>query len=307
MSEQESSAAQTEQTEAETPAPEKLSPGECLKQAREQAGLSPEQVAKDLYLDTRVIRAIEVDHFKEVGAPVYVKGYLRRYAKLVGLAEEGVLASYATLSDAPLTIDPIPATHGSIPEPRRTLPGWVWWAVVLLLVIVAAVKLLPDIWQETSAAVSTVVPTTTTTDANTDSPLNSSEARETPLAVTNGVVPAVTTDVVAPATVANAMAAATVTKNIAPATPGSGNVTMQLQFTDASWVEVYDANNQTLLYDMGSPTAPRVVNGAPPWRVTLGSASVVQVTINGRVRSVPANRLQANVAHFVVNAAGDIE
>lgn len=302
MSEQESNAAQTDRNEADTSSPVKLSPGECLKQARERVGLSPEQIAKDLHLDTRIIRSIEVDRFKDVGAPVYVKGYLRRYAKLVGLTEDGILASYAALSDTPLTIDPIPASHGSIPEPRRSLPGWVLWVVIILIVIVIAVKLLPNIWQESSAPAASSAAPANATDTNADqSPLSADNTRETPLAAAaNGVAPAVT-DAAAPTT--NTVA----TKSVMPAASTSGPVTMQLRFTDDSWVEVYGANNQTLLYDMGSPSTPRVVSGMPPWRVTLGSASVVQVTINGRARTVPANKVQANVAHFVVSAAGDIE
>jgi cytoskeleton protein RodZ len=120
---------------------EATTPGELLKQARERAGLSVERVAKDLYLDVHFIQAIEINNFKDLGAPVYAKGYLRRYAKLVGVAEDGILLGYQQMGGTPVS-DPIPAAMGTVPQSRKPLPRWVWWCVTGLLVLAGLMTLL---------------------------------------------------------------------------------------------------------------------------------------------------------------------
>ena len=62
--------------------------GERLRAGRERAGLSVAAAAEKLHLDPKVIEALEADRFAELGASVYVRGHLRRYADFVG--EPGV-------------------------------------------------------------------------------------------------------------------------------------------------------------------------------------------------------------------------
>jgi cytoskeleton protein RodZ len=284
MSDVEQPATPSETTEAPVAPVAHVSPGELLRQAREKAGLSPDQVAKDMLLDTRIVRAIEVDRFSEVGAPVYAKGYLRRYAKLVGVAESSVLASYDALLGPGAVVDPVPVSHNVIPPPRRALPQWVWWLVVAVVVLVAVVKIAelqndPILTQQAPPA-----PAQTSVDAQT---VVTADSAATPLE--------------------QAAAFSSATNNATDKLAANDSVTLTLRFTGNSWVEVYGANNQTLMYDMGTPDMPREVSGKPPLRVTLGSASLVSVSINDRVRNLPAEAVQANVAHFIVNAAGDIE
>ena len=68
------------------PAPRSI--GERLRAGRERAGLSVAAAAEKLHLDPKVIEALEADRFAELGASVYVRGHLRRYADFVG--EPGV-------------------------------------------------------------------------------------------------------------------------------------------------------------------------------------------------------------------------
>ena len=50
------------------------SPGTLLQQERIRRGLSVQQAAETLHLDTWIIEAIEVNHFLALGAPVYARG-----------------------------------------------------------------------------------------------------------------------------------------------------------------------------------------------------------------------------------------
>lgn len=57
--------------------------GERLRRAREQRGLSVEECAERLYLPATVIASLESEQFAELGAGVYARGHLRRYACLL--------------------------------------------------------------------------------------------------------------------------------------------------------------------------------------------------------------------------------
>ncbi len=81
------------------PAVELGSPGELLRRERERRMLSLQRAAEDLHLDTVTVEAIESDRFQALGAPVYAKGHLRKYATLLTT----LLAAARTASPTPST------------------------------------------------------------------------------------------------------------------------------------------------------------------------------------------------------------
>ena len=70
------------------------SPGARLKREREARGLTEQQAAESLNLDPTVVAALEANDFAALGAPVFVKGHLRRYASLLGLSEDEIVGAY---------------------------------------------------------------------------------------------------------------------------------------------------------------------------------------------------------------------
>lgn len=259
----------------EAATPKATTPGELLKQARERVGLSVERVAKDLYLDTRVIHAIELDRFQELGAPVYAKGYLRKYAKLVGVTEEGILQGYQQMGGA-VVPDPIPAAMGTIPESRKPLPTWVLWAVVCVLVLAGVMTLLnlrsPGTeGTQPGTMISQPLNAPGSPDAasiGADSPLNSLPVNATLSANTLGV---------------------------------------EFKFSGDSWVEVIDASNRQVLYELGVAGTVRQVQATPPLRVVLGAADAVSVQVNSKLLTVPQKNINDGVARFVVKPDGLLE
>lgn len=69
-------------------------PGAQLAQLREKKGFTKEYVAAKLHLRVRVIELLEADDYQHMPEPVFIKGYLRAYAKLLGLAPEPYLAVF---------------------------------------------------------------------------------------------------------------------------------------------------------------------------------------------------------------------
>jgi transcriptional regulator with XRE-family HTH domain len=71
--------------------------GDSLRQARQQLGLSVHDVAQKTRISGRWIEALEAAQLEGLPAPVFVSGYLRSYAKAVGLDGNLLLVRYREL------------------------------------------------------------------------------------------------------------------------------------------------------------------------------------------------------------------
>ncbi|WP_038046993.1 RodZ domain-containing protein [Thermus caliditerrae] len=97
--------------------------GERLRRAREERGLSLREAAERLALKVQVLEALEGCRFAELPEPALARGYLRRYARLLGLDPEPLLALYPGASPQEAT-----------PPPRRRGKGILWaWALAVLV------------------------------------------------------------------------------------------------------------------------------------------------------------------------------
>ena len=109
-------------TEA-TPAPDAgsgQSIGAQLAAARQARQLGVEMVAAELKLDAATIRALESDDRAALPAPIFVKGYLRSYARLLGLPEEDLVRAYSAQSGE---LPPLVIKRVSRPSPMLHLPS----------------------------------------------------------------------------------------------------------------------------------------------------------------------------------------
>lgn len=83
--------------------------GERIRAAREARGLSLSDAAEAIRIRSVYLAAIEEEHWKAIGAPVYTRGFLRTYARFLGIdPEEAVAAFNATQPAAPPVAGPPP-------------------------------------------------------------------------------------------------------------------------------------------------------------------------------------------------------
>jgi cytoskeleton protein RodZ len=73
------------------------SPGSQLRKARERKGLDQAKVAGQLNLSKSIVQSLESDDNEHLPAAVFVQGYLRKYARLVGLDEDAIIQAYQEL------------------------------------------------------------------------------------------------------------------------------------------------------------------------------------------------------------------
>lgn len=71
-----------------------VGPGELLRAAREKQGLTQENVAEKLRLRVQIIQDIESDNFETDVAATFSRGYIKLYAKMLGLNDQEILQAY---------------------------------------------------------------------------------------------------------------------------------------------------------------------------------------------------------------------
>ena len=72
------------------------SPGALLRAGREKSGLSIEQVAEKLHLLQSVVNSLEKDCYERIRGDTFVRGYMRNYARLLGIDGDEVVGRYNT-------------------------------------------------------------------------------------------------------------------------------------------------------------------------------------------------------------------
>src|ERR687885_924709 len=68
--------------------------GEVLEGARERGGLDIEEVAQRTKIRAKYLRALETEDWDTLPSPAYAKGFLRTYARLLGLDADALVDAY---------------------------------------------------------------------------------------------------------------------------------------------------------------------------------------------------------------------
>ncbi len=114
--------------------PSGIGPGERLQAARIQQGLSLDDVAGRMHLSPGILEAIEENNFEEITAPIFVKGYLRAYARIVALDEDEMIQQYVDYYSE--EDPPISSTSNTIPE-LSVADVRIKWTTYLVVVVLA--------------------------------------------------------------------------------------------------------------------------------------------------------------------------
>ena len=71
--------------------------GDKLREAREKRGLLWEKAHKDTKIHPNILKALEEDKGDEFLSPVYIKGFLKKYAQYLGLDSQQIVEEYESL------------------------------------------------------------------------------------------------------------------------------------------------------------------------------------------------------------------
>lgn len=230
--------------------------GSWLRQQREIRNINLREISDNTKIGMRYLEALEEDRFEVLPAPIFAKGFLREYAKYVGLDADEVVNYYLAAEQrrrAELGIEepPPPRTPpraSVVPQADGRKGLWIGLAVVVLLV--AAVAL----W------------------------LGRRSGESSEPAVTPPIAPPVSAPVPPPPAAASPEPAAA---------PADGPFTVNLSFTAECWVEaVVDGNRR--ISELRVQGESMQIEAAQSVVLTLGNAGAVRVDVNGRPVSLSA-------------------
>ncbi|RUR46584.1 RodZ domain-containing protein [Vreelandella populi] len=300
------------------------SPGELLLRQREQLGVPLGEAARALNLRPAVVEGLEQDRYDEIPVAAYRRGYLRAYARYLGLDDRLVLDSYQErfgAADAERKVAPV-----SVNRPPSKLGVWLF-RLMTVLVIAGLIGVTVMWWQSRGGSEPPSFDESPAMEENNELPPGAQEGAEPAPPTTPALsseqpgarltqpdeeadAAETTESQAAPAeteqtATVNDVAALDLAANISgeaaeePAPAGSTN-RLELTFNEQSWTEIFDANNQRVFVGLQTPGTTATVEGEPPFRLTVGNATGVVLRYQGEQVNLVERAGANNVARFTL-------
>lgn len=248
--------------------------GARLRMAREAAGLSQADVAARLKMPLRVVQSLEAEDWSRLGAPVFVRGQLRSYSRLLGLTIAPVVEAAGVAPVEPPTLTP----RSYVSPLQRFAEQAARRAVYIVMTVAIAIP----VWLATRPHLEVV--------AHDAAPL------DVPAQVRDGQR--------APVAASSARDPHPLVASLAPM-PARGAPALSLQLTGDSWVEVVAGDGRVLEQALLHAGERREYRAGEVAGVVLGNAGAVEVRNQGREADL-APFLRANVARFTVSSDGSL-
>lgn len=286
-----------EDQQAQTPSAPGQLPGRRLREAREHQRLKTEDVAERLHLQPAQVEALEDDDYSRFSAPIFISGYLRSYARLLGLDPESVIRALERQGlEQPPILSELTARMPSLRRRRGLSPR-----VRMAVIAGGTIAFMLVLW----LALRPVEVDTVPGEAASRTPDATVPAPEAPASVAPPPLPAATPEQ-SSAGVAQAPAPEP-EEEIREEPPPSTNEPMDelvLRFSGESWVEAADVTGRRMAYRMGNFPDVLRLRGLAPFDILLGNARNVTIEYNGKPYvDVPISR--TNVASFRLGEPND--
>ena len=241
----------------------RLGPGATLAKLRIERGLSAEDLALTLNLSLSTFKALEADDLARLPNPIFVRGYLRAYARLLLVPSAPLLAAFeqrlaeAGIEDRTSPPPPSLRPRGLRARLLRALfqhPGWVMAGVSALGAVLLGLMVLGA-------------------GAQLDAP-----KREVGDGSLFEAVP------LAPGVAESASLTPPETKLGADGRPelwvGDGGARLELAYASESWTEVRNGADRLVYQGAPAPGTRLIVQGEGPFALLLGYAPGVRVSYN---------------------------
>ncbi len=295
-------------------------PGLSLARARQEKGLAMDEVATRLHLSAAQVQSLEENDFESLPEATYVKGYIKNYAKLLGIDPAALIASYIERVNPRKndTIETLAINQQKLKSSDDTKVMYTIIGIVVLVISIIGIWIGTQGYDEKNAGQKNTNVTTTEhtsdelfgpqleaqsddgsepeniegLDEPTDTLLQAAEQQEPqyPAAPEN-------TDPISTATPATKISPPAVETNtkqepapeeIQVAKKTEGLVENErpdeivLFFEENSWADIRDKNDKKLLYKTIDEGRVVTVKGKAPFKIFLGNANGVKLSYNGR-------------------------
>ncbi|KOO04000.1 cytoskeleton protein RodZ [Vibrio nereis] len=270
--------------------------GTLLKHKREQLGLSQKQVADRLRLRVTIIEDIESNQFASDQSATFTKGYLRSYAKAVGMDINEVLRAYASEHKPEPEEHEMKSFSGKAKREKHDSR-----IMILTWGIVAVILGISSVWWWQNQQTSMVDLTETTEqEQEIEQELGNAEQQDPMLYLeetasqaehkftTLDDTPAQATDTVdeqsdntlAEGDTENAILESAPVEVEESTVPEVAANLLNLQFNGDCWVQVKDNSGNTLSSGVKKAGEKLELTGAMPYKVVLGAPENVSMTLS---------------------------
>jgi len=308
--------------------------GEHLFMARESKGLTIEEVAKAIHLSKDIVDAIERSDVERLPQPAFVQGYLRAYAKFLGLDDAHILEDYSKAVPHELEAELHP--RSTVPDEASSASPFVKSVSISLVILMLMAAIygiynyysdMLDSRHETGENSALLLPENSDsmeeidirpeifgqdTDAaefsapapEVNNPQSDSLADDLPQTGVSEVMPE---SVPTALQVGEVPVPAAEITNESPKTPLKttpitlGIDVVELIASEDTWTEVVDASDVGLYYDLVKQNRTVVLKGTAPFNIFLGNAPAMEVKVNGIKIDMTKFVRSNKIAHFTVS------
>jgi cytoskeleton protein RodZ len=281
--------------------------GEKLRREREMRGISLDEIATQTKISARNLRALEEEKFHQLPGGIFNKGFVRAYAKFLGIDEEHMVAEYIAASQDTETAreqklkDEFSKAEFRKPKDEDrdiSLEPKSQWGTIAAIVLIAVLAFGGwQVYQKKKAErASRPQPSPVVSVPKVEHPTPSPSTTPATQALDNSSTPPGST--ASPDTGTTAPASNPVTAKpestsgpeqkspTSTETPASP-IDLKVKVNSQSWVQI-KADGKVLVSDNLPPGTERAVKAHDKVEMVLGNAGGVELTYNGKPVENPA-------------------
>lgn len=259
------------------------SPGRALATERERQGLGPADIAQRLHMSVSQVEALEADDYSRLPRGPFLRGFVRNYAKALGMPADDLLARLAQgrpTDPVPRIVVPSQNIRFDPLADRMSSPYVKAAAIATVAVCLGFAVLYWGFFVRNAPPISAAKKPVAEKVAVAMPPAPKVQAIETPPPAPPVVAaPEPVKPVPAKAAVPAKAEPTPAVQRVAATDPGSR---LRFRFKGPSWLEIKDAGGKVIFTGLNNAGTEAEVSGKAPFRVIVGNAPEVEMSFNDR-------------------------
>lgn len=270
-----------------------VSIGALLINARMAASLNQADIAEQINLPKHIIQSLESDDYTSLPETTYIRGYLRNYARVVGINGDGLVKLYVDQHYRE------PVIEASRKSKQSYDPAILWSTAAVFTILVGLVIS----WWFDTAQISNSIEQLATNESVVSEILvdvKTSTQQQNESSVTGEYIAPESDKVIASSavnelsqddpentkneeviSVNQQQAMEEASRNPTLVSSLDGVQVLTVTYTEKSWTEIRDADENTLMQGLIEPGVVRNLSGKPPFEIFLGNSPGVVIEVNG--------------------------
>lgn len=279
---------------------EVVGPGLMLSEARKKLLLSAEDVSKRLNFRTHLVDEIEKDIFDPLLPATFNRGYLRNYAKLVGVDIDEVLSAYDMLGVAEVQRSEMQSFSNLVEKKvEHSRLMWISYLIVALLVGLMVLwwfqepKLSVNLFEQLNPEQQTSNNASNLVNDKVDEKIDQKSIEESTLPKTDAIETDSQKNV-------EVVAESQIESKVSAETELVADIsTVVFTFSGDCWVNIYDATGERIAWGVKKLGYVMTITGKAPLKVTLGKPELAAIAFNGKQVDMSSFNV-GNIAKFTL-------